>query len=577
MYSIKPHGVASTNVSRSESINPHMDNSANNSEKNGVVAKVSGVFNRADLPTVSSRVSMDENRAACLITKCLRQVIANKSYNHMFQNGVMWSERAEGQTELGFRAMQKLSSENIRQLFCELAPLVQEEIGFLDNLLQMPFTATHASDANIVNEKGILSLFSRKKLEQRGMEFDESHSGKEDINRLSNDDFVFFSLEPGDKIQKCGSRFGHTLYRINFDTTPFSQVSWGSLQDQVLNHTGGSVEKYLEGLSDEAYEILTSRFIGNEKSMFCGENIKVGLGLSLLRLLRELPQEDRLTLLASRSVTEVNRVVNGIYRPEIKVPKHFFSKSVEAVFLCGNGQVLSASELDDKDKVLNVAKSGPDTLMHVSERLKDDYDVVSTALSCNCDALKYASFRFRDSEELVLSLIKKNADIIKYASPRLQDNADIVRQAVLKNGILLQFASDGLKDDFELVKLAVLNNGNALEFASERLKNNKEIVLLAVQSRGSSFRYASDACRDDFDLVLAAIENSPLFSVLKFASERVKNNKELVLEAVQNHGLSIEFASDALKNDIDVVTAAVESNKKALMFVSDEMKKLLFK
>ncbi|HHR6023368.1 TPA: hypothetical protein ACS73A_003625, partial [Providencia alcalifaciens] len=162
-----------------------MDNSANNSEKNGVVAKVSGVFNRADLPTVSSRVSMDENRAACLITKCLRQVIANKSYNHMFQNGVMWSERAEGQTELGFRAMQKLSSENIRQLFCELAPLVQEEIGFLDNLLQMPFTATHASDANIVNEKGILSLFSRKKLEERGIEFDKTHSEKTDINRLS--------------------------------------------------------------------------------------------------------------------------------------------------------------------------------------------------------------------------------------------------------------------------------------------------------------------------------------------------------------------------------------------------------
>lgn len=105
MYSIKPLGVASTNVNRSESINPHVENSANNSEKNGVAAKVSGVFNRVGLPSVTSRVSMDENRAACLITKCLRQVIANKSYNHMFQHGEMWSARAEGQTELGFRAM----------------------------------------------------------------------------------------------------------------------------------------------------------------------------------------------------------------------------------------------------------------------------------------------------------------------------------------------------------------------------------------------------------------------------------------------------------------------------------------
>ncbi|HHR6406776.1 TPA: DUF4116 domain-containing protein [Providencia alcalifaciens] len=577
MYSIKPHGVASTNVSLPESKNSHVENSANNSEKNGVAAKISGVFNRADLPTVSSRVSMDENRAACLITKCLRQVIANQSYNHMFQNGAMWSERAEGQTELGFRAMQKLSSENIRQLSRELAPLNQEEISFLDNLLQMPFTATHASDANIVNEKGILSLFSRKKLEQRGIEFDATHSGKEDINRLSNDDFVFFSLEPGNKIQKCGSRFGHTLYRVNFDTTPFSQVSWGSLHDQVLNQTGASIDKHLEGLSDEAYDILESRFIGNEKAMFFGENIKVGLGLSLIQLLRKLPEDDRQNLLSTRSVEGVNRLINGIYRPEIKIPRHFFSKSVEAVFLCGNGQILSASELDDKDKVLSVAKFGPNTLMHVSERLKDDDDVVLTAVSCNCDALKYASFRFRDREELVLTLIKRNAEIIKYVSSRLKDNSSIVREAVLKNGTLLRFASEALKDDFELVKSAVLNNGNALEFASDRLKNNKEIVLLAVQSRGNSFRYASDACRDDFDLVLAAIENSPRFSVLKFASERAKSNKELVLEAVENHGLSIEFASKDLKNDIDVVTVAVKSNKKALMFVSDEMKKLLFK
>ncbi|MTC26853.1 hypothetical protein PO864_10555 [Providencia alcalifaciens] len=95
MYSIKPHGVASTNVSRSESINPNVENSANNSEKNGVAVKVCGVFNGVGLLSVTTRVSMDENRAACLITKCLRQVIANKSYNHMFQHGEMWSARAD--------------------------------------------------------------------------------------------------------------------------------------------------------------------------------------------------------------------------------------------------------------------------------------------------------------------------------------------------------------------------------------------------------------------------------------------------------------------------------------------------
>ncbi|MTC14598.1 DUF4116 domain-containing protein, partial [Providencia alcalifaciens] len=390
-------------------------------------------------------------------------------------------------------------------------------------------------------------------------------------------DFVFFSLEPGDKIQKCGSRFGDTLYRINFDTTPFSQVSWGSLQDQVLNQTGAYVDKYLPSLSDDAYEILSSKEIENAKTMFYGGNIKVGLGLSLLQLLRTLPEDDRQDLLSIRSVDGVNRLINGIYRPEIKVPRHFFSKSVEAVFLCGNRQILSASELDDKDKVLNVAKFGPDTLKHVSERLRDDEDVVFTALSYHSDALKYASFRFRDSEELILSLVERDAVVIKYASSRLKDNVSIVKQAILKNGTLLQYASEGLKDNFELVKAAVQENGNALEFASERLKNNKEIVLLAVQSRGHSFRYASDTCRDDFSIVLAAIENNRYFSVLEFASERVNNNKELVLAAVQNHGLSIKFASNILKNDIDVVTAAVKSNKKALMFVSDGMKKLLFK
>ncbi|WP_195848726.1 DUF4116 domain-containing protein [Providencia alcalifaciens] len=575
-----------------------MDNSANNSEKNGVVAKISGVFNRADLPTVSSRVSMDENRAACLITKCLRQVIANKSYNHMFQNGVMWSERAEGQTELGFRAMQKLSSENIRQLFCELAPLVQEEIGFLDNLLQMPFTATHASDANIVNEKGILSLFSRKKLEERGIEFDKTHSEKTDINRLSNDDFVFFSLEPGFCVKKNSSRFGDSIFRVDFDSELSNKIVWGSLQEQLQNKTNVSCGRYLKGVSKEADNILSGKLITNEKSMFLGCDFKIGIGLSLIKLLRELPEKDKKMLLTFRSEMELNQLINGIYRPEMKVPRHFFSENY-TIFL-SNGVNISYQDFDDKEKMLHWVKANGQVLRYASERLKNDEDLVLAALSSDATALKFASFRFRDSEVLVLSLIKKSPEVIKYISIRLQNDHNIVKQAIIQNGLLLQFVSDKQKNNVELVKYAIKNNGHALEFAADWIKNNKEMVLLAVQKHGYALKYASENLKDNVDVVLAAvrdngyalefvsnrlkdnlsivltaIENSSFISVLQFASERLRNNREVVLAAVKKRGVSLKYASVNLKNDFEIVSAAVKSDKKALMFVSDEMKRIL--
>lgn len=62
--------------------------------------------------------------------------------------------------------------------------------------------------------------------------------------------------------------------------------------------------------------------------MFFGKEMRTGLGLYLLKRIRNIPHSDRQKILSMKSEHELNRVINGILRPEIKVPKYFLAKSI---------------------------------------------------------------------------------------------------------------------------------------------------------------------------------------------------------------------------------------------------------
>ena len=71
---------------------------------------------------------------------------------------------------------------------------------------------------------------------------------------------------------------------------------------------------------------------------------------------------------------------------------------------------------------------------------------------------------------------KKDQNSLLHVSERLRDDEKVVRKAIRKNGLALQHASERLRDDKRIVLMAVRERGCALQYASERLRDNEEVV-----------------------------------------------------------------------------------------------------
>ena len=61
--------------------------------------------------------------------------------------------------------------------------------------------------------------------------------------------------------------------------------------------------------------------------IFFGPDMKEGILLTLLKMVRECVGEERqAALLSLDDPGKLNKLVNGFFRPQIMVPKHFFAK-----------------------------------------------------------------------------------------------------------------------------------------------------------------------------------------------------------------------------------------------------------
>ncbi|AUT30031.1 DUF4116 domain-containing protein [Escherichia marmotae] len=579
--------------------------------------KIQSVANDMIQPVINEKSLLEkQNLASNIITKTIRNSVADKAYSHMFSTGKAWKEMEMSST--GIKIMRQLSTDNIRKLYRDLTPLNEKETIFFDRMLKMKFTATHASNAIITNENNTMELFSRKKLEQRAIDFEKNHTEPDDINEIGNDDFVFFSLEPGEGGKKNRSRFGKYIYTVDFDNPVFTQIAWGSLQDQILNQTG-NVRTHIKGLSEEAYNYLSERNIENKETMFIGKDIKTGLVMSLIKLFRNIPDDDKEKLLSINTVDGMNKLINGIFRPEIKVPRHFFSKDVGVYFTDVKGLKLTSSDFDNKHQMLSAIKECADAFFFASSRLKedeeliieampdnlkilghvpekvkneralalklvstnglalsylpdnfkDDLEIVQQAVKNNSDALQFSSTRLKNDRSVVLLAMQHDEQSLKYASEQYRDDETLVFPLIRKDGLFLQYVSDRLKNDKSLVCSAINNNIYAIKYASEELRNS-DIMRNAIKNDSALLEFASKRLRDEESLIQEAIQKDS--DALMYASDRIKNNEEIVLQAIQKKGQALEYASDSLRNNMRIVSTAVIQNGLALKFASTELR-----
>jgi hypothetical protein len=282
--------------------------------------------------TVPSRmIPQARDEAARLVTAAFRRRMAKEAYDHMIQDGRLWGNfRQERLT------MRALSKQNISALRRALHPLTATEAHFYQQALRSRFVATHSTSAQVTDADGQAALFSRRRLVRDGAEFNQANTPPSDLSALATDDFVFFSLEAGDEPQKASSRFGDTMLRFGMEHPAFSEVSWMNLVDFAIPGTQ-HLEQWVPGLTAEEYEsIYSSRRYGRDK-MFFGEDMINGLILSVIKDCRDhIDAERRDMLLSLERGPSLNRLINGLFRPQILVPRQFFGRPESVVPITKN-------------------------------------------------------------------------------------------------------------------------------------------------------------------------------------------------------------------------------------------------
>ena len=115
-----------------------------------------------------------------------------------------------------------------------------------------------------------------------------------------------------------------------------------------------------------------------------------------------------------------------------------------------------------KSNILKAVKNDVDTLLHISDDLKND-------------------------KEFMIACVKENVKSLLHSSDNLKNDKEFILTCIKENGLALEYASDDLKNDIEIVLYGVLQDELALKFASIELKNKIKIM---EKSSIPSFRYS---------------------------------------------------------------------------------------
>ncbi|PHM60974.1 hypothetical protein [Xenorhabdus ishibashii] len=267
------------------------------------------------------KLELRQRKAWDKYRECVRSRWNTSAINRMMENGSRWRLFFPQNLHAGMQH----NIENLRHQI-QMQPLSDKEQQFADVFMKKDFFIVHASDVNLINnnERNLL-IYSRHRLQEKGIKFPTHHSSVQDILGLGNDDYVFFSLEVGYTLKKPLSIFGANFYRIPYRRENMAlRHSSMTLIDQIKLKAPDS--RMLEKISQQARTYLKTRGFVRENVHFCGiDNCLEGLLYSIILETRNLGrlsmEKDVNLILSARTDDEMNRVINGLFRPEVRVPR----------------------------------------------------------------------------------------------------------------------------------------------------------------------------------------------------------------------------------------------------------------
>lgn len=289
---------------------------------------------------LEARFESKINHFATKLTEGIRSKTSDQVQDRMLAKGPKWEWELESGEPL---TMKGLSAENMQTLRAQVNSqnLKGFERDFIKSVIDEPLYLTHATpaDSNVQRLDGTVGLLSRQTLVQRRAQFRTENTSQRDIEMLSNDDHIFFSLEAGNQPQKDSSRFGDKMFRFKFDQPKILQNATLHLVDPLTAIPPSAKSRWaksrFDAIDDHENEEVAAEVIGNLDSRvygpceatFHGPHMKLGLALSIIQLCREnMPEKLSREILQGESV---NNVINGLLRPTVMVPRSFFDKPTD--------------------------------------------------------------------------------------------------------------------------------------------------------------------------------------------------------------------------------------------------------
>ena len=241
------------------------------------------------------------------------------AYNHMLKHGEAWEDiRTQGN---GFTAISELSDRNMARLKQDLDLSAAEEL-FVTGFQEEVFNLVHFSNKDFRDSSGALTLQSRKQLQKNKITFDKNNTELLDIESFATNDFVFFSLEAGEKNQKEKSRFGEHRYRTvlepmheyhdvaHLELTDLAQIDQRPVTNPPAWVAHGDKDLFFR--SAESNTILPS--------IFMGMDMIEGLALSIVNELQPFSGDTKEAVFELQRSGQSDVVMNSLFRPQILIP-----------------------------------------------------------------------------------------------------------------------------------------------------------------------------------------------------------------------------------------------------------------
>jgi hypothetical protein len=281
------------------------------------------------------RYGPEHASAADLIKRVFRTRLAERAYKHMFDNGTCFTQmKLYGELKgSGTASLNKISQGFMVEVKDRLGQLSAEEQAFTRAVLQSRWSFRHQSNYPL-DANGRLCILSNLALNRAGIG-SESNTMSVDIERLSNNDFVFFAVETarGDepKINNTmhgGINYGTNAYLINEDD-PRVRHGYLTLTDQYVGEVHSGRWHEHQELFNRFPELSAEveRAIHEKKylrvPMFSFNDMKEGVALYLIDYLRGTQVQGfrDYALACTSGSLALDRLIFHLFNLEFHVPR----------------------------------------------------------------------------------------------------------------------------------------------------------------------------------------------------------------------------------------------------------------